>query len=134
MRDNLSIIKDSYSCGAKGDILGMLADIADNCEWTEMAGNIYAGTYVGVHEILKNVFVRIGNDWDDFAARPYAFYDIGDTIITLGKYSGVSKKTGKSYVAKFTHVWKLKDYKIVDFEQFTDTAIMRFAMDQPYSQ
>lgn len=127
MRDNLTIIKDSYAHGAKGDIPGLLADITPQCTWIEMAGNIYGGTYKGQEAILANVFARINEDWDNFAAVPAEFLDGGDKIVVLGNYSGTSKKTGKNFIARYAHVWTLKDGHIICFEQFTDTAIMHDA-------
>ncbi len=132
MRDNLSIIRDSYACGAKGDILGLLADIENNGKWTEMTGNLYAGTFIGQDEILQNVFAKINDDWDDFAAIPSEFFVAGDTVMVLGAYSGCNKITKMNFIVRFSHVWTLKDGKIINFEQFTDTAIMRYAANQPY--
>jgi len=128
MSDNLSIIKKSYELGAKGDIPGMLADLSEKAEWTEIAGGPYGGTYIGAEEVIKNVFERIGADWEQFACIPEEFHDAGDTIVMTGWYSGVHAKTKKSFKVRVAHVWKLADGKIIKFEQFTDSAGMLAAM------
>jgi len=134
MKDNLTIIQESYACGEKGDMPGLLKDMNADGKWTEMAGNVYAGTYTGSDEILKNVFARIGGEWKSFAAIPREFLDAGDKVIVLGNYVGVHLKTDRSMDIRYTHVWTLKDGKIENFEQFTDTAILRWAADEPYSE
>ena len=40
--------------------------------------------------------------------------------MVTGKYQGISKK-GKSFEVSFSHVYRIKDNKIVQFKQFTDT-------------
>lgn len=125
MTNNLTIIKDSYEAGARGDIGGLLADLAENCEWTEMAGCPYSGTYRGRDEVIENVFKRLAQDWNPFECVPGQFYDAGDTIVVTGWYSGKHTTTGKSFKIRFSHIWQLFEGKIKGFEQFTDTALMR---------
>jgi hypothetical protein len=38
-----------------------------------------------------------------------------------GRYTGKYKKTGKAIDAQVAHVWTLKDGKITNFQQYTDT-------------
>jgi len=128
MRDNLTIIKDSYAAGKEGNIPGMLSDLANNATWTEIAGGPYGGTYTGQKDILENVFGRIGKDWEWFACIPEEFYEAGDTVIMLGWYAGVHSQTKKEFKIRVAHVWQLADGKIIKFEQFTDSALMKAAM------
>jgi uncharacterized protein len=39
-------------------------------------------------------------------------------------YSGTYRKTGKFMTARVAHVWRLKEGKIVQFKQFTDTLLV----------
>lgn len=128
MRDNLTIIKESYAAGKEGNIPGMLSDLAENATWTEIAGGPYGGTYVGQKSVLENVFGRIGQDWEWFACIPEELYAAGDTVIMTGCYAGVHAKTKKEFKVRVAHVWKLADGKIIAFEQFTDSASMLAAM------
>lgn len=38
MKSNLQIIADHYEASARGDLAGMLAEVASNVRWTEMDG------------------------------------------------------------------------------------------------
>jgi hypothetical protein len=49
-------------------------------------------------------------------------------VIVEGRYTGSYKATGKSADAQFCHVFKVKDGKVVSFQQFVDTAQMQGVM------
>ncbi len=67
------------------------------------------------------MLARIGGDWDGFSAVSDELIDGGETIVSLGHYSGVSKATGKPMRAQFAHVFRVKDGKIAGFQQYADT-------------
>ena len=125
---NLSSVQKVYDAFATGDIPSVLGFLTSDCEWTEAEGFPYGGTYRGPRAVLENVFMRLGSEWNGFAAVPDEFIDGGDTIVALGKYSGTYKKTGKSFEANFAHVWKVKDGKAVRFVQYVDTLLVHRAL------
>ena len=94
----------------------------------EMAGFPYAGTYVGAAAIMEGVFKRIGQEWDGFAFKLERLIDGGATIVGIGSYSGVCRKTGKAMAARVVHVWDVTDGKVKRFEQFADTRLVAEAM------
>lgn len=126
---NLNKIKAVYDAFAKGDIPGVLEILSADIEWTEAEGFPYGGTYHGPKGVLEGVFMRLGAEWDGFAAVPHEFIDAGDTIVALGKYSGTYKATSKSFQADFAHVWKLRDGKAERFVQYVDTHLVQRALD-----
>lgn len=128
MPSNYEIIRDHYAASDRGDIEGMLAPLAPDARWTEMAGFPYAGTYVGPEEVRRGVFERIGADWDGYTAAITELVDAGDTVIGIGTYSGTNRSTGRFFEARVAHVWRLADGRVVAFEQFTDTARVRDAL------
>lgn len=122
-------IADHYAASARGDLPGMLACFAPDISWTEMAGFPYAGTYVGPDEVRRNVFERLGAEWDNYDATPDELIDGGNgVIVALGEYTGTYQKTGKAFQARFTHIWRLREGKVYRFEQMTDTHLAREAM------
>jgi ketosteroid isomerase-like protein len=124
----LQIIQDHYAASARGDLDGMLAPLADDAEWTEMAGFPYAGTYVGPAAVADGVFRRIGAEWTDYRAEPEELISDGSAVVALGVYSGTYTATGRSMRARFVHHWTVRDGKVVRFEQYTDTFLVRQAM------
>ena len=126
---NLDKIKAVYDAFAKGDIPSVLEIMSPDIDWTEAEGFPYAGTYHGPRAVLEGVFMRLGTEWNGFAAVPHEFVDGGDTIVALGKYSGTYKATNNSFQADFAHVWKLRDGKAVRFVQYVDTLLVQRALD-----
>jgi ketosteroid isomerase-like protein len=55
--------------------------------------------------------------WAEAEGFPYA-----------GTYSGKYRATGKSFIAPFEHVWKLRDGKVVAMRQHTDTLVVQRAL------
>lgn len=119
---NLDIIKSTYEGKTSEENGKNLAQYsAENISWTEVKGFPYAGTYIGLEEITKNVFSRLGNEWIDYKFTPEDYVASDDKVVAYGTYTGTYKITGKSFTARVAHVWKLKDSKIISFEQFVDS-------------
>lgn len=125
---DLDRIKSVYEALAKGDVPGLLEVLSADIEWTEAEGFPYAGTYRGPKAVLEGVFMRLATEWEGFAAVPNEFIDGGDTIVVVGKYSGVYKATNKSFQADFAHVWKVREGKAVRFVQYVDTLLVHHAV------
>lgn len=107
----------------------MLADLADDTQWTEMAGSSLAGTYVGRQQIIEHVFAVIAAEWENFHFNLQALVDGGSTVVGIGEYSGICRKTGKAMKARVAHVWELAGGKVKRFEQFADTRLIALAME-----
>ncbi len=128
MRSAYDVVKAHYDANDRRDIEGMLADITPNTQWIEMAGFPCAGTYYGPQEIVKNVFMALGAQFDDYTFKLERLLDAGDHAVAIGDYAGRHKQTGKSFSARVVHVWHVKDGKVARFEQFTDTLLVARAM------
>jgi uncharacterized protein len=128
---NLNAVQAVYDAFAKGDILTVLNFFSADIDWTEAEGFPYGGTYHGPKAVLEGVFMRLGSEWEGYAAVPDELIDAGDTVVALGKYSGTYKATGKSFQANFAHVWKIRDGKAIRFVQYVDTLLIHCALQQP---
>ncbi len=122
---NADIIRGLYESFARGDVPAVLGAFHDNISWTEAEGFMYGGTYHGPNAVLENVFMKLGTEWEGFAAVPSRIVDGGDGIVaSFGTYSGKYLKTDKSISVPFAHEWEVRDGKIVKFTQYTDTAVI----------
>jgi ketosteroid isomerase-like protein len=128
MARNLDVIRSVYESFARGDVPAVLEALAPNVRWTEAAGFPYAGTYTGPAAVLENVFMKLGTEWDGYAAVPQEFVAQADRVVALGTYSGTYKKTGKSFSAPFAHAWTLDSGRVVRFHQYTDTVLVQQAL------
>lgn len=121
---NADVIRAHYAASDRGDIDGMIADFADDIRWTEAAGFPLAGTYVGPQAVVDGVFLKLGEEWDDYTLAIDEVIDGGDTVVGIGTYSGTHKGTGRFFAARVAHVWRLDAGRAVAFEQFTDTLLV----------
>ena len=119
---NLEIIKSTYEGKTSEENGKNLAKyVADDISWTEAKGFPYTGTYIGLDNVTKNVFSRLGSEWIDYKFTPEDYVASDDKVVAYGTYTGTYKLTGKAFTARVAHVWKLKDRKIISFEQFVDS-------------
>lgn len=119
---NLEIIKSTYEGKTSEENGQNLAKyVAEDISWTEAKGFPYAGAYIGLEEISKHVFSRLGSEWIDYKFTPEDYVASDDKVVAYGTYTGTNKNTGKSFEARVAHVWKLKEGKIRSFEQFVDS-------------
>jgi len=126
---NLEIVKSTYEGKTSEENGKNLAKyVADDISWTEAKGFPYAGTYIGLAEVTKNVFSRLGSEWIDYKFTPEDYVANEDKVVAFGTYTGTYKITGKPFTARVAHIWKLKDGKIISFEQFVDSQPVNDAM------
>ena len=128
MRSNLQIISDHYAASTRGDVAAMMADVAPDTRWTEMAGFPCAGTWIGPAEVIENVFKVLGSQWQGYRFELERLVDGSDSIVAIGTYAGTFRATGISMRARAVHVWQLADGRITGFEQFCDTLLVAQAM------
>jgi ketosteroid isomerase-like protein len=119
---NLEIVRSTYEGKTSEENGKNLARyVATDISWTEAKGFPYGGTYIGLENITKNVFNRLGSEWIDYKFTPEDYVASDNKVVAYGTYTGTYKITGKPFTARVAHVWKLKDGKIVSFEQFVDS-------------
>lgn len=132
MAQNSETVRGFYQAIGRGDISFVLGVFDPQIEWNEAENFIYAegNPYVGPQAILTGVFGHLVAEWDQFRATPEQILDAGDTVVSLGRYTGTYKATGAAVNAQFVHVFTLRDGKVVKFQQYTDTAQFRDAVNR----
>ena len=70
----------------------MIADFADDIEWTEAAGFPLAGIYHGPEAVKTGVFMALGADWDGWAPDIDQLVADGETVVALGWYPGYASR------------------------------------------
>jgi len=84
---NLEIIKTTYEGKTSEENGRNLAKyVADDISWTEAKGFPYAGTYIGLDSVTKNVFSRLGSEWIDYKFTPDDYVASGDKVVAFGTY------------------------------------------------
>lgn len=121
-------MRRQYLASAKGDLAALRATLADDVEWTEMAGFPLAGTYRTPDGVTSAVMERLGQDWDDWTAHDDTYVVNGEDVVVLARDSATNKATGRDIDVRVAHHFVVRGGRIVRFEQFVDTAKVREAM------
>lgn len=122
--ENRAIVNGMYQSFSTGDVPAVLAAMDDNVVWNEAEGNTYAdgNPYKGPDAVLNGVFGRLGSDWENFRLVDIKLHEMAnDQVLATLRYHGKYLKTGTSINAQAAHLWKLKDGKVVSFQQYVDT-------------
>jgi uncharacterized protein len=126
MINNEKLVKDFYDSFKNKDQDYRLF-CQDNIEWITMDGMPNGGRYVGIKSVFEEYFPRMLSDFEEFDANPTEFLCIDDRVIVFGRYSGQTK-IGKNFIVPFCHLYTIKDEKIYQFKQYTDTQIIQEAI------
>lgn len=126
--DNIAFVRSLYEAFGRGDVDAVLAGFDENIEWNEAEGMPYGGQYHGPQAVAENIFAKVTDDFDDFAVTPEEFYADGDAVITVVRYTGTGKETGKELNLQAAHAWNLRDGKVVRFRLFGDATVVNAAL------
>ena len=113
------IIRSFYDKLKAGDAPGALGLMAHDIEWITMWHYKVVGR--GPERVAEGLFKPLMAEWSSFALDPSEFIMDGDTVVSLGRFTGVHGATGKKAEAGYAHVWTVKDGKITRFRQYIDT-------------
>ncbi len=123
MSTAVETVRSFYRALARGDVSAVLSLLDTDVEWTEAERfPYYGGTWHGPQAVLENLLAPLSADWDGFSADVQDFIADGDRVVSLGTYSGRFKRTGRSFSARFAHVWTVRGGKLAKFDMHTDTA------------
>jgi ketosteroid isomerase-like protein len=122
------VVRRQYLASARGDLAALRATLADDVEWTEMAGFPLAGTYRTPSGVTAGVMERLGAEWEDWAAHDDSYVVDGENVVVLARYTARNRATGRPLNVRVAHHFVVRGGLIVRFEQFTDTALVRAAM------
>lgn len=128
MREAARVVERLYRAFAEKDLAGVIGLLDPKVHWREADGYPYAGIYEGPEAVKAGVFDRIIGEWSSYTTVPSEIIEQGDTVVGLGTYTGTFKATGKTFSCPFAHVFRVRNGRIVDFDQHTDTALVQQAL------
>ena len=97
-------------------------------KWIETSGGPFAGNFVGPEDVAAGVFARIAVEWSEFHVEPDEYVASGDTVAVLGTYRGTYRATGKAVSARFVHMYRFRDGRVIRYECVGDTAMLNSAL------
>jgi len=112
-------VRSFYDKLSTGDAPGALGLMAPDIEWTTMWHYKVEGR--GPAAVAEGLFKPLMAEWSSFALVPTEFITEGETVVSLGDFTGVHGTSGKTANARYAHVWTVRDDKITSFRQYIDT-------------
>ena len=119
---SVQVVKDIYAAFGRGDVPAVLGAMTQDIEWREAEGLPYGGRYTGPEQVAEKVFGPITTDVEGFTVTPEEYVASGDSVVSIGRYTGMGKETGKALDVPYAHVWQIEGGKIAKLSQFVDTA------------
>ncbi|HYG75164.1 MAG TPA: nuclear transport factor 2 family protein [Planctomycetota bacterium] len=119
---NVEVVQKMYEAFGRSDRVTILDLLDPNVEWVQNDGFPGGGRHFGAEAVLNNVFAKLKREWDVWQAPVSEWLDAGEIVVAVGEYRGTYKATGRSMKAAFAGLYRVRNGRIVQFRQFTDTA------------
>jgi len=90
----------------------------------------YAGTFSGRDRVVR-FFQDLDATCELDPFMPSEYIEQGDTVVTLGSYTGRAKSSQQPFKSSWSMVFKLRNGKVTSFEEHTDTAAIGASFAAP---
>jgi ketosteroid isomerase-like protein len=127
---NIVAVRRLYEARGNPDIVKTV--LAPDVRWEVVEGFPHSGIYQGLNGVV-DFFTRLFGDFEDWQTEPAELLEAGERVIAVGFYSARAKGTGRSFKARFVHVWTMRDGVIVRLQQCADTMQLAKALRQNFS-
>jgi ketosteroid isomerase-like protein len=121
---NIKLVQDAYAAFGRGDVQGILDRLDDGIIWKGVYG---AGPHVptsgerrGKPEVAE-FFKQVAENVNFSRFEPKEFIATGDKVVALGHYTA-STPIGKTFDSDFAMVFTLRNGKVIEFQEFMDSA------------
>ena len=119
MRTPLEIVQELYAKLTAGDAGGALALMSDDIEWITMMDYTVDGR--GPQKVLEGMLLPAMREWEPYTLTPHEFICDGEKVVSVGRFKGTNRATGKRVEIDYSHIWEVRHGKIVRHRQFIDT-------------
>lgn len=117
------VVHELYEAFERGDMAALERLIAPDASWTYYgpASKLpFGGTRYGPAGVA-DFFAKVGETLENPVAIQFDYIVTGDTVAVPGTEESTVRATGIRYKADCVHVFKVRNGKIVSFEEFIDS-------------
>lgn len=119
--DNIQIVQQMYEAFSQKDIKKLETLCSPDILWVQNPGFPGGGVHKGIPSIIENVYTANKNRWESFNFEKSSFLSSEDHVIVQGYYTVKAHGRENIVRAETCHIYKIKDNKIISFQQYTDT-------------
>ena len=126
---NTKIVQEAYAAFGRGDVQGILDRLDDAVVWKGVYGAAphvpTAGERRGKAQVGE--FFKLVSETVKFSQfEPREFVASGDKVVALGHYTATTS-VGKGFESDFAMVFTVRNGKVTEFQEFTDSAAINAA-------
>lgn len=121
--DPARVVHELYEAFERGDMAALERLIAPDATWTYYgpASQLpFGGTRRGPAGVA-DFFAKVGETLENPVATQFDYIVTGNTVAVPGTEESTVRATGIRYKADCVHVFKIRDGKIISFEEFIDS-------------
>lgn len=126
---NTKVVKDAYAAFGRGDVQAILDTLDDGIVWKGVYG---AGSHVPTagerrgKAQVGEFFKQVAENVNFSRFEPREFIATGDKVVALGHYTATTP-VDKAFDSDFAMVFTLRNGKVTEFQEFTDSAAINAA-------
>ena len=126
---NTKVVQDAYAAFGRGDVQGILDRLDDGIVWKGVYG---AGPHVPTSGERRGkaqvgeFFKQVAETATFSRCEPKEFIATGDKVVALGHYTATTP-TGKKFDSDFAMVFTVRNGRVIEFQEFTDSAAVNAA-------
>ena len=117
----LETVEAIYAAFGRGDAGFIIGLVAPGASWRHPATVPWGGNFIGP-EGAGDFFTRLNTHFETTGFQIRENIVAGERVISLGRYEGNSRKTGKFAGGDFCFIWQIRDGKIAAYEAHLDSA------------
>jgi ketosteroid isomerase-like protein len=121
---DVSLIQSLYAAFGRGEIAKIIAALAPDVTW-EVVGRSSDHPLAGKRQgaaAVQEFFDTLAKIQEATDFSPREFHAADGRVFVLGHYGWKFRNTGRTVETDWIHVFTVKDGKVVQFREFTDTA------------
>ena len=126
---NVQAVKEAYAAFGKGDVDGILQRLDDDIVWHGVYGAAAhvptAGERRGKAQV-RDFFRQVAEHVNFSRFEPQEFVATGDKVVALGHYAATTSGGG-TLDADFAMIFTFRNGKVVEFQEFTNSAAVNAA-------
>ncbi len=126
---NVTVVQEAYAAFGRGDVQGILDRLDDGIVWKGVYGAAAHVPTAGERRgkaAVKEFFGLVASTVKFSRFEPKEFVASGDKVIALGHYTAETS-VGGTFDSDFAMIFTMRDGKVTQFQEFTNSAAINAA-------
>jgi ketosteroid isomerase-like protein len=129
---NLDVVREGYARFNARDLDWVMDHVDEEITWVDAPEIPDARTYRGAPEV-RHYLESIHRNWEHIRFEPQELHEEGDAIVASCRLEGRGLSSGAEVDASITHVWRLRNLRVLSIETYFDPRAAAAALraDEP---